>query len=115
MAVTALKCASASEATQAAHALFGTVLGQHRLASRASNSARMASAQLRREGLQMEADREMPAWEAFGPQWFILKAVAYWQKRVSAQAAAEAAAAEAAARVRAARARQEAMVELRLR
>ena len=106
--------AAAARASLAdAEALSGEVVGQQHQAAGPSNVARMAWAA--RRGLQREPGGvQQPPWAAFGPQWFVVWALAYQQPRIVAVAAAAADLDAAAAAVEAARAAQQDLVDIRL-
>lgn len=81
--------AEVRKTADAARALCGQEVGRQRVASAAGNEARAAWAAAGGTG-------PPPPWEALGPQWLIVRAIAH---RASAEAAeAEASAAEAGAR-----------------
>ena len=97
-----------------AKALCGQLIGQQHQPAGPSNEARMAWAAAC--GLQGEPGGvQQPPWTAFGPQWFMVRALAHRLAHEEAAAAASAEEQAAAAALEAARAAQQDLVAARLR
>ena len=111
-AAAARACAAIAEAQS------GHVIGQQHQAAGPSNAERMAWAAhhglQRGEDLVVDGVQQHPPWAAFGPQWFVVRALVYRQARIAAAAAAEADVAAAAAALEAARVAQQHLVDVRL-